>query len=51
MNCPDDLDIELFVLSVDPDWRDHWLSIDDAFDHYWKYLDSHDKIRAMKEAR
>ena len=45
MNCPEDLDIELFVLSVDPAWKAHWLCIDDAFVHYWKYFDSHDKIR------
>ena len=35
---PNDLDIEAFVLEVDPDWRDHFLTIEIAFNHYWNTL-------------
>lgn len=51
MNCPDDLDIEAFVLSVDPDWTDHWNCIDQAFEFYWKLLEPKQIADAIKEAR
>jgi len=33
----EDLDIEAFVLEMDPDWSQRFLSVDDAFKFYWKY--------------
>ena len=49
VTCPDDLDIDSFVESVDPDWTDHFMTIDAAFRHYWKYLDDDEKQRALDE--
>ena len=49
VTCPDDLDIDSFVESVDPDWTDHFMTIDAAFRHYWKYLDDDEKKRALDE--
>jgi len=50
MKCPDDLDISVVVENLDPDWRDHFLTIDDAFLHYWSYMNSNEKRDAVNEA-
>jgi len=49
--CPDDLDITIFVEHVDPDWTDHFQTVDIAFAHYWTYLDPLERNEAMTEAR
>jgi len=49
MICPDDLDIDAFVESVDPDWKDHFMTIDSAFGFYWTYLDDDEKRHALDE--
>lgn len=46
--APEDLDIELFVIELDPDWRDHFRTIDEAFCHYWKYLSTEAKDDAIQ---
>ena len=50
MNCPDDLDIEAFVISVDPDWTDHFLTVDQAFKFYWNFMEPKQIADAIKEA-
>ena len=51
MNCPDDLNIDSFVEAVDPGWTDHFMTVDAAFRHYWKYLDDDEKREVIKELK
>lgn len=32
------IDIESLVENLDPDWKDHFLTVDQAFNYYLKHL-------------
>lgn len=41
--------IDAFIESIDPDWKDHFLTVDDAFRHYKKFMTPREFNRAVKE--
>ena len=43
------LDIASFIEHIDPDWKDHFLTVDDAFRHYRKYMTPREFRKAVEE--
>ena len=43
------LDVDAFIESIDPDWRDHFLTTDDALMHYKKYMTPMEFKKAAEE--
>lgn len=46
----DDIDITVFVQHIDPDWSDHFATVDQAFDHYRAWSTPKDFHDAVKES-
>ena len=44
------MDRELLIVHIDPDWRDHFLDLDQAFNHYSKYLSLSELAEAIHES-
>lgn len=44
------MDKHVFIEHVDPDWRDHFLDVDQAFDHYVQYLSLQELAEAIHES-
>ena len=38
-----------FIEHVDPEWKDHFLTVDDAFRHYYKYMTPREFKKAAEE--
>ena len=43
------IDIASFIESIDPDWRDHFLTVDDAFRHYRQFMTPREFRKAVEE--
>ena len=43
------LDIAAFIEYIDPDWKDHFLTVDDAFRHYKKFMTPREFKKAAEE--
>lgn len=46
-----ELDKPVIVELLDPDWTDHFPTVDHAFDHYKRYTDRADWLEVLREAR